>query len=109
MALLSMLFFINVLLCIWMFTEKEERISICITYLGSLAFAAPLIAADPIGPRCFYISYVFEVLTAAKNSSIFFEKQRRNTGFLSGTDPCSNSLYFSRILCENFYDNREVQ
>ena len=102
MALLSMLFFINVLLCIWMFTEKEERISICITYLGSLAFAAPLIAADPIGPRCFYISYVFEVLTAAKILQYFLKNRGEIQVFypalILAVTVCISAVFYVRIF-----------
>lgn len=65
-AALSVLYLLNVLVCLWMFVDKKERLSICITYLGAFAFAAPLVAADPIGSRCFYISYVFQVLMAVK-------------------------------------------
>ena len=102
MALLSMLFFINVLLCIWMFTEKEERISICITYLGSLAFAAPLIAADPIGPRCFYISYVFEVLAVAKILQYFLKNRGEIQVFypalILAVTVCISAVFYVRIF-----------
>lgn len=63
---LSVLFLLNVLLCIWLLVDKKERLSLCITYLGAFAFAAPLVAANPIGPRCFYISYVFQALAVLK-------------------------------------------
>lgn len=102
MALLSILFFINVLLCIWMFTEKGERISICITYLGSLAFAAPLIAADPIGPRCFYISYVFEVLAAVKILQYLLKDRKEiqvlYPALILAVAVCISAVFYMRIF-----------
>lgn len=102
MALLSIVFFINVILCVWMFTEKEERLSICITYLGSLAFAAPLIAADPIGPRCFYISYVFEVLAAVKILQYLLKKREEIQVFypalILAVTVCISALFYVRIF-----------
>ena len=102
MALLSIVFFINVLLCVWMFTEKEERLSICITYLGSLAFATPLIAADPIGPRCFYISYVFEVLAAVKILQYLLKKREEIQVFypalILAVAVCISALFYVRIF-----------
>jgi hypothetical protein len=65
-TVLAMLFFANVLLCIWNLVDKEERISLCILYLSSGAVAAPLLVANPIGARCFYISYVFQALVVVK-------------------------------------------
>ena len=59
-TILAILFFANVLLCIWNVVDKNERISMCILYLSSGAVAAPLLAANPIGARCFYISYIFQ-------------------------------------------------
>ena len=38
----------------------------CILYLSSGAVAAPLLVANPIGARCFYISYVFQALVVVK-------------------------------------------
>ena len=84
-----------------MFTEKEERLSICITYLGSLAFAAPLIAADPIGPRCFYISYVFEVLAAVKILQYLLKKREEIQVFYAAlilaVTVCISALFYVRI------------
>lgn len=63
---LSALFFINVLLCIWINVGKEQRMTICILYCSMAAVAVPLLAASPIGARCFYISYVLECITVMK-------------------------------------------
>lgn len=65
-AFLSLLFFANVLLCIWFCIEVNEKYSVCILYLCAAFVSAPLVAANPIGPRCFYISYVFQVLVLLK-------------------------------------------
>lgn len=65
-TILAILFFANVLLCIWNVVDKNERISMCILYLSSGAVAAPLLAANPIGARCFYISYIFQALVVLK-------------------------------------------
>ena len=52
-TMLAILFFANVLLCIWKNVDRKEGISMCILYLSSGAVAAPLLAANPIGARCF--------------------------------------------------------
>lgn len=72
-TILSILFLLNVLVCVWMFVDKEEKVEICITYMGAFAFAAPLVAADPIGVRCFYVSYVFQALVIAKLLQYFLK------------------------------------
>ena len=71
---LSILFFANVLLCIWQYVDKKERISICILYLSAAVVAMPLLAANPIGARCFYVSYVFQALAAVKLLKFLVEK-----------------------------------
>ena len=73
---LSILFFVNVLLCIWMYVDKKERISICILYLSSAAVAMPLLAANPIGARCFYVSYIFQMLAVIKLMRILLGELR---------------------------------
>ena len=61
-TILAILFFANVLLCIWQNVDKKERVSMCILYLSAGAVAAPLLAANPIGARCFYVSYIFQAV-----------------------------------------------
>ncbi len=102
MALLSIVFFINVILCVWMFTEKR-RTAFYLYHISWFAgFAAPLIAADPIGPRCFYISYVFEVLAAVKILQYLLKRERRNTGFypalILAVTVCISALFYVRIF-----------
>lgn len=63
---LSVLFFVNVLLCIWLYADQKQKLSICILYLSSAAVAMPLLAANPIGARCFYVSYIFQTLAVVK-------------------------------------------
>lgn len=65
-TMLAILFFANVLLCIWKNVDRKEGISMCILYLSSGAVAAPLLAANPIGARCFYVSYIFQALLLLK-------------------------------------------
>lgn len=65
-AFLSLLFFVNVLLCIWLCIEGKEKYSAYILYLCSAVVSVPLVAANPIGPRCFYISYIFQALVLLK-------------------------------------------
>lgn len=65
-TLLAILFFVNVLVCIWQYVDREQRGSVCILYLCAGAVAAPLLAANPIGARCFYVSYIFQALAAVK-------------------------------------------
>lgn len=50
---LAALFFLNVLLCVWFYTASEEKYGICILYISAACVAVPLLAANPIGSRCF--------------------------------------------------------
>lgn len=65
-TVLAVLFFANVLLCIWNVVDKSVRMSMCILYLSAGAVAAPLLAANPIGARCFYVSYIFQAAVVLK-------------------------------------------
>lgn len=62
----ALLFALCVFISLCIITDKREKYPIMILYLSSFAVAAPLLVANPIGARCFYISYVFEVLTVIK-------------------------------------------
>ncbi|MCD7885432.1 MAG: hypothetical protein LUI87_17285 [Lachnospiraceae bacterium] len=64
--LLCALFFMFVLLGIWRTVDSSERISICILYLCAAVSAVPLMAASPIGARCFYFNYVLQCLTVLR-------------------------------------------
>ncbi len=57
---LSFLFFGSVLAGIWNYTRPEERMGICVLYMSSVLVSVPLMAANPIGERCFYVSYLFQ-------------------------------------------------
>lgn len=63
---LSLLWFVSVLLAVWNNMEGSHRYEICVLYLMAAMAAAPLLAANPIGERCFYISYILESLALLK-------------------------------------------
>lgn len=65
-TVLALIFWANVLLCVWIFVKDESRYFICILYASALAVAVPLLAAAPIGARCFYVSYVLECAALLK-------------------------------------------
>lgn len=63
---IAFLFFLSVLVCIWKTAGKDERMSICVLYISMAVTAGPLLAANPIGARCFFISYIFECVVVLK-------------------------------------------
>lgn len=65
-ALIALLFYFSILLCIYNFPNTSDRINAAIPQLCALAVAAPLLAASPIGPRCIYVCVVFQMLTALR-------------------------------------------
>ena len=70
---LSFLYFINVLLCIWKNVSGGK--TSCALYLFSAIAAAPLLVANPIGPRCFFISYILESLALLKLVRYVLERE----------------------------------
>ena len=59
---LGILFVLHVLVSVFRYTEGEERRKILIWYVSAMIVAGPLLMANPIGARCFYVSYIFQVL-----------------------------------------------
>lgn len=73
---LSLMFVTAILLSIWRCVHKKRRSSICILYFSSICVALPLLAANPIGPRCFFVSYIFQaIVLIALLNQIFSEAQ----------------------------------
>lgn len=54
---ISLVFFISVIAGMWLCME-DEKYNVIVLYVSSAVIAASLLAADPIGPRCFYASYL---------------------------------------------------
>lgn len=63
---ISFLFFAAVLLGVWRYTAPGERLCICVLYLSAAVVSIPLLTANPIGARCFYVSYLFQSLALLK-------------------------------------------
>lgn len=64
-ALYSLLFFVCILSVILLYIENNGlKMKMFMIYGSSLALAMPLVIANPIGPRCFFASYIFMVITA---------------------------------------------
>jgi len=74
--LFSGLFFISVLIAIWRTVDSSRRTSFCILYLCSILSAAPLMAANPIGARCFYFNYALQCLTVLKLIGFLLEGEK---------------------------------
>lgn len=74
--LLCALFFVFVLIGIWRTVDSPERIGICVLYFCAAASAAPLMAASPIGARCFYFNYALQCLTALKLAEYFLRGRK---------------------------------
>ncbi len=62
--LLCTLYFVSVLFCIWQNVEASYRLAVIVLYFCAALSAAPLMAADPIGSRCFYLNYVLQCAVA---------------------------------------------
>lgn len=100
-TMLSMLFFACVLLCVWLYVDREERISICILYLASVAVAMPLLAANPIGARCFYVSYIFQVLAVVKLFQYLLEESEISLFYpicVGGMAVCVVAVIYMRMF-----------
>lgn len=65
-VLLALVFAAGISLGIWRSMDKQRRLSTVVLYLCAFAVAAPLLAADPIGSRCFFVSYVFQCAVLLK-------------------------------------------
>ena len=63
---LTIVYVIHVLVVIWKTVPPETRMSICVLIVSAFAGSMPLLAADPIGMRCFYVSYVLEAAAVLK-------------------------------------------
>ena len=64
-AIYSLVFFACILSVILLYIESNGlKMKMFMIYGSSLALAMPLIIANPIGPRCFFASYIFMVITA---------------------------------------------
>ncbi|MGX4598436.1 DUF6056 family protein [Faecalimicrobium sp. JNUCC 81] len=64
-ATYSLVFFACILSVILLYIESNGlKMKMFMIYGSSLALAMPLIIANPIGPRCFFASYIFMVITA---------------------------------------------
>lgn len=62
-TLYSLLFFICVISVILMYINNNGlKMKIFMLYGSSLAVAMPLVVANPIGPRCFFASYIFTII-----------------------------------------------
>ncbi len=77
-ALYSLIFFVCVLSVILLYINGSGlKMKIFMIYGSSWAVAMPLIVANPIGPRCFFASYIFmviatiEILIYVLNNSSF--------------------------------------
>ncbi|MEG1423498.1 MAG: DUF6056 family protein [Romboutsia sp.] len=62
-TLYSLLFFICIISVILIYINNNGlKMKIFMIYASSLAVAMPLIVANPIGPRCFFASYIFTII-----------------------------------------------
>lgn len=59
---LTFLFFVCVLAGVWKHVSADRRLWTCVLYVSSALVAVPLVAANPIGSRCFYVSYLFQAV-----------------------------------------------
>lgn len=65
-GILGLLFFVHVLLGIWLFVDTADKYGLMALWISVLMAAGPLVAANPIGVRCFFITYMFQCLMILK-------------------------------------------
>lgn len=99
---LSVIFYLNVLVCIWLCVDRDRRGSICMLYLLAALAAAPLVAASPIGPRCFYFSYVVQGLAVLRLISCVIETRASEIYYIQVT-VITAMLVFLFIYTRMFY------
>lgn len=64
--ILSLMFVLSISLGIWRCLNNNQRYSILVLYICSICVVLPLLAANPIGSRCFFVSYVFQAIVFLK-------------------------------------------
>lgn len=74
----SAIWFLCMLLCIWENMDGREKYSACILLCSSAVAAVPLLAANPIGPRCFYFCYVLQCMALLKIAGYLVEGEVRD-------------------------------
>lgn len=89
---LCVIFFLHVLWCLW--RHARRKVMCCVLWMSAALAAAPLLAASPIGPRCFYFSYVLMVLTVLM---VLAELMETQTGRMY--IPCAALLAVTASLC----------
>jgi hypothetical protein len=78
-ALISVIFFISVLLTIWLYTDnKNFKQKTSLYWLSAIVLAAPLIFVQPFGPRCFIAPYTFYVMVTIELGRYILEKNYFN-------------------------------
>lgn len=72
-----LLFAISVLTTIIFFVQNEEKKRTCLFYLFSaFVLVGPLLIVTPIGPRCFYGSYIFTVIAFLNIMSYIIDREQ---------------------------------
>lgn len=71
----SAVWFLCMLICIWLNMDSREKYSVCVLLCSSAAAAVPLLAANPIGPRCFYFCYVLQCIALLKIAGYLAEEK----------------------------------
>lgn len=76
-TLLAGLFWFAVVWGIWKYAG-EQRFEIGVLYLSALVVSLPLLVANPIGPRCFFMAYIFEIVVIGKLLCVVAEHMLEN-------------------------------
>lgn len=77
----SAVWFLCMLLCVWKNMEGRGKYSVCVLLCSSAAAAVPLLAANPIGPRCFYFCYVLQCVALLKIVAYLVEGKVRDFSY----------------------------
>lgn len=75
--LMFVLFIVSVLICISLFVyHKEQKFRILFWLISAFVLAGPLLIVSPIGPRCFYASYIFTVIAVFSIMEYIIESEQ---------------------------------
>lgn len=104
-TMLAILFFANVLLCIWKNVDRKEGISMCILYLSSGAVAGAASGGESYWCEMFLRILYFSGAVAVEASQIS-DRQIQDRVVLSYTDNRNGGLCSVCDICKNVFGNR---
>ncbi len=75
-GLFVLIYLIAIFISLLMLFKKKKLFKLLFAYFSIAVVCAPLVIVSPIGPRCFYITYVFHILFALLLLEELFNKYK---------------------------------